>query len=121
MTILKLKNPTNIYRIDVKKTRREQGYLALEDLRIKSKFSRSNMPIREVGWSGETKKPEREEKKEEEGLGRKVGAGVKTQPRRQDLRRQDIWRRATCQVTVTSESSPRPGAELMVQILKSYL
>ena len=48
MTILKLKNSTNIYRIDVKKTRRERGYLTLEDLRIKSKFPRSNMPIREV-------------------------------------------------------------------------
>ena len=55
MTILRLKNPTNIYRIDVKKLGRERGYLALEDLRIKSKFLRSNMQIREVGQSGERK------------------------------------------------------------------
>ena len=56
MMILKLKNPTNIYRINVKKFRRERGYLALEDLRIKSKFPMSNMPIREVGQSGREKK-----------------------------------------------------------------
>ena len=55
MTILRLKNSTNIYRIDAKKLEGERGYLALEDLRIKSKFSRSNMPIREVGRSGESK------------------------------------------------------------------
>ena len=56
MMILKLKNLTNIYRIDLKKkTRRERGYLALEDLWIKSKFPRSNMPIHEVGRSGERK------------------------------------------------------------------
>jgi hypothetical protein len=30
-----------------------RGYLTLEDLRIKSKFPWSNMPIREVGRSGE--------------------------------------------------------------------
>ena len=67
------------------------------------------------------KKPEREEKEEEEGSGRKVGAGVKTPPRRrrswrqawrQDLRRQawlqDLCCRAACQVSATSASSPRP-------------
>jgi len=58
MTILKLKNLTNIYRVDLKKkTRREQGYLALKNLEIKSKFSRSNIPIREVLRSGERKNP----------------------------------------------------------------
>ena len=82
MTILRFKNPTNIYRIDAKKLGGERGYLALEDLQIKSKFLRSNMPIHEVGRSGERKKPEREEKEEKEGSGRKVGAGVKTPPRR---------------------------------------
>ena len=56
-----------------KKLEGERGYLALEDLRIKSKFLRSNIPIREVGRSGERKKPEREEKEDEEGSGRKVG------------------------------------------------
>ena len=142
MTILRLKNLTNIYRIDVKKKLGgERGYLALEDLRIKSKFSRSNMPIREVGRSGERKRPEREEKEEEESSSRKVGAEVKTPPRRhrswrqarrQDLRRQgrrqdlrcqawrqDLWRRAACQVTATSASNPRPRRR--VHILKSYL
>ena len=64
MTILKLRNPTNIYRIDVKKNRRERGYLALEDLRVKSKFLRSNMPIREVGQSGERKNPRGGERRE---------------------------------------------------------
>ena len=49
MTIITLKNPTNTYRIDAKKLGGERGYLALEDLRIKSMFSRSNMMIREVG------------------------------------------------------------------------
>ena len=56
MTILRLKNPTNIYRIDAKKLGGGRGYLALEDLRIKSKFLRSNMSIREVGRSEERKK-----------------------------------------------------------------
>ena len=56
MTILRLKNTTNIYRIDAKKIRRgERGYIALEDLRIKSNFPRSNISIREVGGSGERK------------------------------------------------------------------
>ena len=55
MTILRFKNPTNMYRIDAKKQGGERVYLALEDLRIKSRFSRSNMSIREVGWSGERK------------------------------------------------------------------
>ena len=35
------------------------------------------MPIHEVGRSGERKKPEREEKEEEEGSGKKVEAGLK--------------------------------------------
>ena len=60
-----------------KKLGGERGYLVLEDLRIKSKFLRSNMPICEVGRSGERKKPEREEKEEEEGSGKKIGAGLK--------------------------------------------
>jgi hypothetical protein len=56
-----------------KKLAGERGYLALEDLQIKSKFPRSKMPIREVGRSGETKKPERKEKEKEEASGRKRG------------------------------------------------
>ena len=91
MMILKLKNPTNIYGIDLKKTRRGRGYLALEDLRIKSKFPMSNMPICEVGRSGE-RKPKREEKEEEEGSGRKVGSRIKTPPRRHRSWRQS-WHR----------------------------
>ena len=63
MTILRLKNPTNIYRIDAKKLGGERGYLALEDLWIKSKFSRSNIPICEVGRSGGEQKPEGGERK----------------------------------------------------------
>ena len=63
-----------------KKLGGERGYLALEDIRIKSKFLRSNMPIREVGRSGGEKKSEREEKEEEEGSAKKVDAGVKTPP-----------------------------------------
>ena len=35
------------------------------------------MPIHEVGRSGGEKKPEREKKEEEEGSGRKVGLGLK--------------------------------------------
>ena len=71
MTILRLKNPTNIYRIDVKKLGEERGYLALEDLRIKSKFPRSNMPIREVGRSAKRKNPrERRKKRKKARAGR---------------------------------------------------
>ena len=77
MTILKLKNPTNIYRIDLKKIRRERGYLALEDLRIKSKFPRSNMPIREVGQSGERKNPRERRKKRKKGRAEKLRVGLK--------------------------------------------
>ena len=55
MTIIRLKNMTNIYRIDEGKLGGERGYLALKDLRIKSKFTRSNMPIREVGEVGRAK------------------------------------------------------------------
>ena len=80
MTILRLKNPTNIYRIDVKKLGEERGYLALEDLQIKSNFPWSNMSIREVGQSGERKKPEREEEEKEEASGRKGGGWIKTPP-----------------------------------------
>ena len=57
-----------------KKLGGERGYLALEDLRIKSKFPRSNMPIREVGRSGERKTREGGERRGErlgqEGWGR---------------------------------------------------
>ena len=77
MTILRLKNPTNIYRIDLKKTRRGRGYLALEDLRIKSKFSRSNMPICEVGRSGERKNPRGGRKKRKNARAGRLGTGLK--------------------------------------------
>ena len=77
MTILKLKNPINIYRINLKKTRRERGYLALEDLRIKSKFPRSNMPIREVGQSGERKNPRGRRKKRKKARTGRLNAGLK--------------------------------------------
>ena len=74
MMILRLKNSTNIYRIDAKKLGGEQGYVALEDLRIKSKFPRSNMPIREVGQSGERKNPRGRRKKARAG---RLGPGLK--------------------------------------------
>ena len=67
------------------------------------------MSIREVRRSGGERETETEDKEEEEGSGRKVGAGVKTQARRQDLRRrawrQGDWRRASCHVTTMSASS----------------
>ena len=77
MMILRLKNPTNIYRIDAKKLGGERGYLALEDLRIKSKFLRSNMPIREVGWSEERKNPRGRRKKTKKARAGRLGPGLK--------------------------------------------
>ena len=77
MTILRLKNLTNIYRIDTKKLGRERGYLALEDQRIKSKFPRSNMPIREVGRSGERKNPRGRRKKRKKARAGKLWPGLK--------------------------------------------
>ena len=75
--ILKLKNPTNIYRIDLKKIRRERGYLALEDLRIKSKFTRSNMPIHKVGRSGERKNLRGRRKKKKKARTERLDAELK--------------------------------------------
>ena len=75
MTILRLKNPTNIYRIDAKKLGGERGYLALEDLRIKSTFARSNMLIREVGRSGERKNPRGRRKKRKNARAERLGRG----------------------------------------------
>ena len=77
MTIRRLKNPTNIYRIDVKKTRRERGYLALEDVWIKSKFLRSNMPIREVGRSGDRKNSRGRRKRRWKAWTGRLGARLK--------------------------------------------
>ena len=77
MTILRLKNPTNIYRIDAKKLGGERGYPALEDLRIKSKFSRSNMPIREVGRSRERKNSRGRRKKRKKARAGRLGSGLK--------------------------------------------
>ena len=77
MTILRLKNSTNIYRIDAKKLEGERGYLALEDLRIKSKFSRSNISISEVGRSGERKNPRGRRKKKKKARAGRLGTGLK--------------------------------------------
>jgi hypothetical protein len=66
---------TNIYQIDRKKLGGERGYLALEDLRIKSKFPWSNMPICEVGRSGERKNPRGRRKKRKKPRAGRVGAG----------------------------------------------
>ena len=77
MMILRLKNPTNIYQIDAKKLGGERGYLALEDLWTKSKFPRSNMPIREVGRSGERKNPRGRRKKRKKARAERLGPGLK--------------------------------------------
>ena len=77
MTIITLKNPTNTYRIDAKKLGGERGYLAFEDLRIKSKFPRSNMPIRDVGRSGESKNPRGRRKKRKKPRSGRLDAGLK--------------------------------------------
>ena len=60
-----------------KKLGGERGYLALEDLRIKSKFSRSNIPIREIGRSGERKNPRWRRKKRKKARVGRLGAGLK--------------------------------------------
>jgi hypothetical protein len=73
MMIIRLQNTTNIYRIDAKKLGGEQGYLALKDLWIKSKFSRSNMSILEVERSGENKNPRGRRKKRRKP---RLGKGV---------------------------------------------
>ena len=77
MTILKFKNLTNIYQIDAKKLEGERGYLALKNLRIKSKFPRSNMPIREVGSSRERKNLRGMRKKRKKARAGRLGAGLK--------------------------------------------
>ena len=78
MTILRLKNPTNIYRIDAKKKLGgKRGYLALKDLRIKSKFLMSNMPIREVERSGERKNPRGGRKKGKKARAGRLRPGLK--------------------------------------------
>ena len=60
-----------------KKLGGERGYLALEDLRIKSKFPRSNMPIREVGRSGERKNLRGRRKKRKKARAGRLGTGLK--------------------------------------------
>ena len=119
MTIFRLKNTTNIYRIDAEKLGGERGYLALEDLRIKSNFPRSNMPIRKVG-RGE-KKPEREEKEKKEASGRKGGGWIKTPPWRhrswRHARRQKLWRHGGCHVNATSASTPTSAKDLAPKVL----
>ena len=77
MTILRFKNPTNIYRIDAKKLGWERGYLALEDLWIKSKFPRSNMSIHEVGRSEERKNLRGRRKKRNNARAGRLGLGLK--------------------------------------------
>ena len=75
--ILRLKNTTNIYRIDAKKLGDERGYLALKDLWIKSKFPRSNMLIREVGRSEERKNLRGRRKKRKKARARRLGPELK--------------------------------------------
>ena len=128
-----LKNLTNIYRIDAKKLGGERGYLALEDLQIKSKFSRFNMSIREVGRSGERKNPRGRRKKRKKARVGRLGTGLKhhlsvidpgaelTTKLSPRLRRaQDLgaglYSAETCKLGATNDD-----AELRVQILKAYL
>ena len=60
-----------------KKLGGERGYLTLEDLWMKSKFLRSNMPIREVGRSGKRKKPKGMTKKRKKARIGRLGPGLK--------------------------------------------
>ena len=60
-----------------KKLGGERGYLALEDLRIKSKFPRFQYVDSWGRAKWGEKKPESEEKEEEEGSGRKVKPELK--------------------------------------------
>ena len=78
--IVMFKDTTNIYQIDAKKTRGGGERIPcsrLEDLRIKSKFPRSNMTIREVGRSGERKNPRMRRKKRKKTRAGRVDAGLK--------------------------------------------
>jgi hypothetical protein len=68
-----------------RKLQGERGYLALEDLWIKSKFSRSNMPIPEVGRSGESKNPRERRKERKEPRPDKLGADFKLYQSATDL------------------------------------
>ena len=74
MTILRFKNPTNIYRIDAKKTRRgaripcsRRSTDQIKVFKVQYVDSRGRMKWRE-------KKPE--EKEEEERSGKKAGRGL---------------------------------------------
>ena len=60
-----------------KKLEGERGYLALEDLWIKSKFARSNMPIHEVGRGGERKNPRGRRKKRKKARAGRLGPRLK--------------------------------------------
>ena len=60
-----------------KKLGGKRGYLALEDLQIKLKFPRSNMPIREVGRSGERENPRGRRKKRKKARTGRLGPGLK--------------------------------------------
>ena len=77
MTIFRLKNSTNIYRIDRKKLEGERRYLTLEDLWIKSKFPRSNMLIHEVERSGDRKNQRGRRKNRKKAQAGRLGAGLK--------------------------------------------
>ena len=60
-----------------KKLGGERGYFALEDLRIKSKFPRSNIPIREVRRSRERENPRGRRKKRKKARAGRLGSGLK--------------------------------------------
>ena len=107
-----------------------RGYLALEDLRIKSKFPRSNMLIREVGRSGERKNPRGRRKKRKKARAGRLGPGLKHHLGARIYGAKLGARIYDAELPDKSPSRLRraqdlgasnDGAELRVQILKSYL
>jgi hypothetical protein len=92
----------------------ERGYLAYEDLWIKSKFPRSNLSIQEIGRVRKSKNP-RGRRNKWKPQPRKLGRGFWIQARHQDpwlrarsqdlclrARRQDLWLRGSGHVSATS-------------------
>ena len=118
-----------------KKLGGERGYLALEDLRIKSKFSRSNMLIHEVGRSGERKNPRGRRKKRKKARAGRLGPELKHHLGAIDHGAKlgaKIYGAGIYDTELPAKSPPRlrraqdlgasnDGVELRVQILKSYL
>ena len=85
----------------------ERGYLALEDLWIKSRFSRFNMPISEGGRGGERKNPRGRRKKMNKA---REGRWLWQRARRKNYGA-ELGARLSCQLHVGLEpKSSVPGA-----------